>query len=201
LSSKIVFRLVKELGKDTPYIAGLIDGEGSIAIGLHERKPGVRFLATIRIGMSHKETIKRIAKVIGTKVTKYTRKRSKIYTDGYERKIHSRRITIYCVQIYKQLDVEQLLLELMPYLITKKRQAELVLEFIKLRRQGGQETLDKQFDIYWKVRKLNVKGKSLYSMDYATLREEVLMTQKSKKKYVRYWKTQLMKDKLLGTDQ
>jgi len=182
LSSKIVFRIVQALGKDAPYIAGLIDGEGGIAININHRTPGIDFVASVILGMTHKETIKRMAEVIGTKMS-------------YEkRKLPAK--PLYKVRIFKQADIEQILLELIPYLITKRRQAELVLEFIKLKRQGDAKTLKKQFNIYLQIRKLNPRSESVWrsKMDYTKLYKDVLRTQEYRRKYGKQWKVQLAKD-------
>jgi len=182
----IIFRLVKAIGKDTPYMAGLIDGEGGIKININHRTPGIIFVASIVLGMTHKETVERIAEIIGTKISCQKKKMPQK--------------PMYMVGIFKQEDVEQILLELMPYLITKRRQAELVLEFIRLKRQGDEKTLDKQFDVYMQVRKLNPRSETIWrsKMDYAKLYEDVLRTQEYRRKYGKHWKARLTKDLRLG---
>lgn len=69
------------------------------------------------------------------------------------------RKTVYQIQIAKLLDVEALLTQILPYLVIKKRQAELVLEYCALRKKDTLLTYnDRLFEIAKEVRGLNEKG-------------------------------------------
>ena len=70
-----------------------------------------------------------------------------------------KRKAVYQIQIAKLLDVEALLTQILPYLVAKRRQAELVLEYCALRKKDSLLTYnDRLFEIAKEVRFLNKRG-------------------------------------------
>ncbi len=97
------------------YLAGLIDGEGTIRIG--EVGPINKHYASISIGMTNKKVLDLFARVFGSRVRleKPSSGRQQMYRWGTSgNKV-----------------VPLILDKLLPYLIVKKRQAVLVLKFCK----------------------------------------------------------------------
>src|SRR3989344_3532377 len=95
------------------YLAGIIDGEGTIRIG----KGGTtKYYAAISVGNVNKEVIDLLTKTFGSKT------RLEIV------KISNRQ-PIYRWGTSGNLAVPQILKILLPYLIVKKKQANIVLKF------------------------------------------------------------------------
>jgi hypothetical protein len=164
------FRKIKDVDKSMPkewipYIAGLLDGEGGFSIKITNKNPP-RFQAHIALQMTHEETVKHFAKMCGV---------------TYNRKLSKRGGPLYYALINTQDDLEKLLEMLSPWLITKKRHAELILRFFSLkkevraRRKGLDLSTEKNIrselvDIFVELRKLNPKSPRI---DYNKLREEL----------------------------
>ena len=104
------------------WAAGIIDGEGSIFIskqaGVRRKTPA--YQAVIKVAMSHKETIEYIASLFPGSITTQQR--------GTNR-------PMYMVQATstKALGIIE---SLLPFLVTKKKQARLVLLWDKYRQKG-----------------------------------------------------------------
>ncbi|NMC77028.1 MAG: hypothetical protein GYA60_07035 [Candidatus Methanofastidiosa archaeon] len=94
------------------YLAGIIDGEG--CIGIFAGKSNGSASLIVRIGMCSYETISTIAKWIGCPVLKEKKRRE------YQQ--------LWLIQLTFQ-QAEDVLKAVLPYLITKKEQAQLALDF------------------------------------------------------------------------
>jgi len=112
------------------YLAGLIDGEGWIGLGRRKRswKSGSKWPYYVRpviaIGMAKRECLDRIAAVLGTK-TYHLRDEGEIY-----------RMRIYPTTL------RWLLPQLVPHLTLKKRQAEILIEFLSVRYKGKELSVE-----------------------------------------------------------
>ena len=144
------------------YLAGLIDGEGSfviqktavekIAKSCKSKSP--KYLAYFCIGMVDKAPLDLIQETIGA---------GKVY----EERVPERR-SIWRIRFAGRLKLMPFIKELMPYLIVKKKQAELMLDFCEkwetTRKEFGQKTvtapeeLQRREEAYLKMRKLNAVG-------------------------------------------
>lgn len=151
-----------------PYIAGLLDGEGGFSI-IRTSKNRPDFHAHVSLQMTHEETVKRFAEMCG--VTYNTRSP------------RNRRVLYYAIVGTKD-DVENLLKMLSPWLITKKKHAELILQFLSLKRELGasneelkssnEKNIRSQLvDIYVELRKLNHKDPHARRIDYKELQKEL----------------------------
>jgi hypothetical protein len=151
-----------------PYIAGLLDGEGGFSIVMTNKKPP-RFQAHISLQHTHKETVSKFAKWCGVSP------QSRLGPKGGR---------LYYTRINTQEDLKKLLEMLKPWLITKKKHAELILNFLSLtgELQSSTKRLDpsrersirsEQVDIFVNLRKLNPKDPQRRHVDYEKLREEL----------------------------
>ena len=107
---------------DLAYCAGLIDGEGYIGI-IKEKsyrcKHKFCYRAKLQIQMKNQKTIRFVAKVLKLKIFEF----------------HPKQFD--CLMYHAtapRLCLEKILLELLPYLQGKRKQAEVVLEFLQLQK-------------------------------------------------------------------
>jgi hypothetical protein len=102
------------------YLAGLFDGEGTVSVTWYLYKPLKRYYARIRvrIGMCHKETIQRVKDVVGQGTV-------------YHRKPDDNRMTINVWTIADR-QAGKFLDDIIPFLVTKKEQAKVALDYINL---------------------------------------------------------------------
>jgi len=170
---KFRFRKIDDVDKTMeegriPYIAGLLDGEGGFSIIKTNRKPP-RFQAHISLQHTHEETVSKFAEWCGV---------------DYKNRLGKKGRRLYYTRINTQEDLRKLLEMLQPWLITKKKHTQLILEFLSLTRelQNSAKTLDpsrergirsKLVDIYVDLRKLNLKDPQARHVDYEKLREEL----------------------------
>jgi hypothetical protein len=148
----------EQIQKSAPYVAGLLDGEGTFSLKKVANK--IRFVPIISLSMTHEPTIEFVAYVL--KVTYQKRERQKPYKDNYVLRVTTR------------ADVKRILEELKPFSITKKAHIELVLKFISLEEKSVQpknaEQYHKLIDLYIELRKLNHRGKPI---DYDSMRRRL----------------------------
>ena len=168
---RIRFRYLEDVDKAMPrgwipYIAGLLDGEGTFSIVKTGKNPS-SFQAHIRLQMTHEETVKRFAAMCGVSYLPNPSARGKT--------------PAYYAMIGTQDDVEKLLNMLKKWLITKRRHADLILEFISLKKKleditnmhgpSTEKNMLRMVDIYVELRKLNPKDPQRSRVDYDKLRE------------------------------
>lgn len=104
------------------YIAGLIDGEGSISIVCRQRKEGYPALEPVlRIVNTNREALEQVAKFLGGFVVK---------AKADARKNHN---IVYNLCVSKHANLKKFLEKCMPHFIIKKKQAELMLKFLEIR--------------------------------------------------------------------
>jgi hypothetical protein len=170
------FKKVREIDPDilrqnSQYIAGLMDGEGSFSIIFNARTKRPYFRPLLTLDMDHEETIRFVADKFGVDYKPASTKR-KSQIEG-EVKVTVR--TMYVTHVFVEDDIKKVLTTLLPSLITKKKQAELILEFIRMKRDFSgtrvayKDLLLKQAEIYSKVRRLHKKGRPF---DYDKFRKK-----------------------------
>lgn len=191
------------------YIAGILDGEGSIIISKlnrPENRAGCRFVPFISITNTHKGMLEFIINTTG-----YGRLHLKNEAGYSKYKDIKATKDCYVWQI-KHSQVGELLTKLLPYMVIKKAQAENVLEFLKLFENGvNYKHLDinKQFEFYIKSKQLN--GTKITEEEIEALRPIVREPIQIKKKCIIedcdkdhygkglckvHWKRQYYRDKL-----
>jgi len=145
------------------YLAGLIDGEGSFTIqkiavekiAKSSKSVSPKYLGYFSIGMLDKEPIDLIQASIG---------KGKVY----EERVPERR-SIWRIRFGGRETLIPFIKQLLPYLIVKKKQAKLLLEFSENWKSSGQgkhgyrdriseSELQRREEAYLKMRKLNAVG-------------------------------------------
>ncbi len=144
------------------YLAGLIDGEGSFVIqktavekiAKSSKSVSPKYLAYFCIGMVDKEPLDLIQETIGA---------GKVY----EERVPERR-SMWRIRFGGRLKLMPFINNLMPYLIVKKKQAELMLDFCEKwvtpinengkRSRVSDQELQRREEAYLKMRKLNAVG-------------------------------------------
>lgn len=104
------------------YLAGIVDGEGSLYITKSKNK---QFTAGLKIAMNDKPALVLFRSVFGGKISKGTRKidkrNNKLYAPAW-------------VLQYRSLgDIKSIITKLLPYLQVKSIQAKIILEFIEMK--------------------------------------------------------------------
>jgi len=131
------------------YLAGILDGEGCLRISRTNQKDMVNpyFQASIQVGMQDKRVLEMFKTTFGGSIYKDRTVNGKLPV--YRWRINSKRGSIKCLK------------KLMPYLITKREQAEILLSFCKntpppKKRSAGlsQEQLKLREDLFNKIKKL-----------------------------------------------
>lgn len=133
---------------DRGYLAGLIDGEGTIRITRALRKWYAPF---IQITNTDKTVMDWLQEVFGKKGIGH------LYVEKKRRKPHYKLKYVY--NIASVQGVKQILEQIIDILKIKKRQALLVLKFIKLKeRKSDYGVLPEEEKIFEEVRRLNARG-------------------------------------------
>ena len=101
---------------DRAYLAGLIDGEGSIYVGAFGPERKRSCYPAVAIGMTDKAIIEWVAGHFAVKVSYVCKRKNPKWLDQYFVRLSGKRAQILCRV-------------LLPYLKVKRRQAELVLTF------------------------------------------------------------------------
>jgi len=136
------------------YIAGLIDGEGTITLEKRKFASDIKVHPAVYISNTSLELLTHIREVLGVGTIRRGHRR-KSRSTGSERKQD------YKLGIHKIREVEGLLKTIKPYLVLKKRQAEVVLEFIQrlLSKTERNYKLSKdELALLAKIRMLNKRG-------------------------------------------
>jgi nitrogen regulatory protein PII len=143
------------------YLAALIDGEGTLTIAKNifhyeseYRKRGyTTYRPMLAIANTSQELLEVARDMIGA---------GKVYPPaGKKRKASHKGTYRYILYTYEYL--LPLLIEIKDYLIVKKRQCELLIEFIESRLQKGNKGVgvgysEREIEIYEEVKRLNRKG-------------------------------------------
>jgi len=141
--------------REAAWLAGLIDGEGSIGLGwvTTNRKKGKKHLRPgIQIAMSHLGCMDEVARLTDQKVYVY-----KPYKESYRDQGN--------IFIGGMKKILKILVAVYPYLHCKKKQAELLILYIGSRLRFRDRSweywgyTDYELEIYEELRKLNKRGK------------------------------------------
>ncbi len=98
---------------EAAYVAGLVDGEGTIRVQMHNSG---NYQPSLSVTMTDKATIRWLQETVG-RGSFYILSKKEPYLDAYK------------FGVYATSDVATLLRQLIPYLITKRAEAIKVLEF------------------------------------------------------------------------
>jgi len=130
------------------YIAGLIDGEGSICLYpyLGKGRKLNRVEATIQIGNTNKNALEKVKEFTGI---------GHVYLHNAWKKKNYK--PCYTYTINNRIEILQFLLQIKDSLIIKKPQAEVMLEFLRTHRRG-EHMSKKDLELIEKMKKLNLRG-------------------------------------------
>ena len=128
------------------YLAGIIDGEGCITIGRGFRPNGtINYNAIIAVTNTNKDVIVWIQRNFGG--------------GFYLSKGNDARCKpSYRWRLFKKESIELILLAILPYLIIKKQQAQILLNFVRLPRN---DDVQKRQELSERIMKLNKRGISV----------------------------------------
>lgn len=103
---------------ELPYVAGIFDGEGYITINKYRHPSGrhIRYQLHVGIGMTDKPVIEAIAKQFGGMSTSYKSPKKVTHRRVFEWRVSSKSAVPFLKAVQ-------------PWLMVKKEQAKLVLEF------------------------------------------------------------------------
>lgn len=127
------------------YLAGIIDGEGCIAIGAGKRETCINYNALVLVQNTSKVLIDWLQDNFGGQV--YLSKKETERTKA-----------AWMWRITRKRDIEILLLAVLPYLIVKREQAKILLNFVRLDPTMAPEV---RRLAYGKLRALNSRGISV----------------------------------------
>lgn len=148
------------------YLAGIVDGEGSLCVyrvnpAKYNRYQTPNFRAVLNISNTRKELVEWLDENFSNFNSGHKKHRRSIFKKN---STHERWIYEWVVQGYRLQDICE---QLLPYLVLKKRQAELIIEFRKtygIQKGFGAaaplepEILAKREDIRVEMCRLNAKG-------------------------------------------
>ena len=133
---------------DLAYLAGLIDGEGWVGLCRRKRswKPDMErsyyLRPVISIDMMKRECLDKVHKALGVQVEQVKR-------EGY----------IYRLRLYPST-LRWLCPLLLPHLVLKRRQAEIIIEFLSVSYKGKELSVEEMFRrelLYREMKSLNEK--------------------------------------------
>jgi hypothetical protein len=128
------------------YLAGIIDGEGCITVGRGIRENGViNYNSIVMVTNTNKAVIEWLHEQFGG-----------MYYGSKPNNLVSK--PSYRWRLLKKKDIELLLLAIIPYLIIKKEQAKVLLEFVRLPRN---DDVQKRQELCNKIQALNKRGISV----------------------------------------
>ncbi len=113
------------------YIAGLVDGDGSIRIGLNNKKGRNMWESSISVDNTHRGVLERLMEELGGTIV--TMKKRITIERGLRADYRWRLNGKKAVPLLKQL---------LPHLIVKKEQVELLIEFTTTLAQGIKTPID-----------------------------------------------------------
>src|ERR1019366_2308022 len=127
------------------YLAGILDGEGCITIGAGQKATCINYNSIVVVQNTSRKLIDWLQKNFGGSV--YLSKKATEKTKE-----------AYMWRVLKKKDIEILLLATLPYLVVKREQAKILLNFVRLAPEANSELRR----TYWQqLRVLNSRGASL----------------------------------------
>ena len=139
------------------WLAGFYDGEGCLNLTHQKSKRNTAFSPQIDLVNTNHAAMELIISFLADlDIPVYVSKSKKhgvFHRDSG--RSHKQRMTI---RIARMKSVKRFLEHISPYLVLKREQAELLLEFVSSRAERYTKTTDRDFVIYKRLRELNGKG-------------------------------------------
>lgn len=136
------------------YIAGFIDGEGTIGLMKRKNKSSIEY--AVRITNKDKYTLEKILEFFNENNIhgSISQQSKKPIRDGWS--------IIYVIQIGSREGVKKIIENTLPYLITKKERAKIMLKFFEIRKRKTRIHNQIEWKLYVQMCMLNDgKGKSI----------------------------------------
>jgi hypothetical protein len=127
------------------YLAGIVDGEGCLTIGAGKKGTCTNYNSIMLVQNTSKQLIDWLQTNFGGKV--YLSKKETEKTKA-----------AWMWRILKKKDIEILLLAILPYLVVKREQAKILLNFVRLPREANNELRASHWQ---QLRILNSRGISV----------------------------------------
>ena len=129
------------------YFAGIIDGEGNIRIVRSKQKTGDYYAPFVGITNTSQLLIDKCMAIF---------KSGRYHSEKRKRPHHKIKL-VYNIASVK--GVKQILTQILDELVVKNRQAELLLEFIKVKENKiGYGALPREIELYEEIKRLNTRG-------------------------------------------
>ncbi len=140
---------------ESAYLAGLIDGEGTITIAVSKHKDWVEMRPLVAIANTDRRLLDYLKNLLGYSYSASERKpRKENWSSGY------------LIETRGMKEAYELLRKILPYLIIKREQAETVLTFISHRSFKQKAPLTpKDFEYAIETRRLNLGGPEFQSAE------------------------------------
>jgi len=136
------------------YVAGFVDGEGTISVTRQRKKNGFTLHPLIRISGTNRNAVKKMASWFNKSINGPYGK------DVYEEERSKNRNDYYSFEIRSWRGVLNILEDIHNKLIVKKEQAGLVRELCQARLDNyGGEYTEREIELVEKVQELNKRGK------------------------------------------
>lgn len=133
--------------KNYAYLAGLIDGEGTITIYKHKqhKRPTFQLRPRVVVANTHMPMLHSLVRDYGGTLIKNGKPSSPR--------------PCFLWRVFSQADIERILVGVRPYLIIKAVHADLMMRFIDLRKAVGRAPYGKVEEFcYQEIRRLNQRG-------------------------------------------
>jgi hypothetical protein len=127
------------------YFAGILDGEGCLSITVGHKETCTNYNATMQVQNTSKPLIDWLQKKFGGSV--YLSKKATEKTKE-----------AYMWRVLKKKEIEILLLATLPYLVVKREQAKILLDFVRLTSEAN---TDLRAAYFQRLRVLNSRGVSV----------------------------------------
>lgn len=152
--------MIEMMETDAAYLAGLLDGEGCISMFLAKQyhgngKVGERVGISLSLYMTHKETMEHVKKI--------TRSNANIlFVPGRGNRQDQ---YLWKPNLSEAYDI---IVKCLPFMVTKRRNAELFTEIIDLRKKSSRanRNWDEQLRIMEENKALNKRGRDLIAYIY-----------------------------------
>lgn len=134
--------------KSYAYLAGLIDGEGTITIYKHRQhqRPTFQFRPRIVVTNTSMPLMQSLIRDYGGSIILNYRREGK-------------NKPCFLWRVFSQADIERVITGVRPYLIIKAAHADLMMRFIDLRKSVGRAAYGKVEEFcYQEIRRLNKRG-------------------------------------------
>ena len=115
------------------WLSGFVDGEGTIMLYtvLNKVAHCEQIQTAFKVGNTHKGNIDQCKEIVSEIVGREVRYTSRS-VNGYR--------PLYMLAVHKQSEIERVLLAMQPYLIGKRPQCDLMLEYLNIRKSGHPHT-------------------------------------------------------------